>query len=120
MAQTDGSALVGSWHNQLGSCLSLEVDGKGGLTGTFHAGAGSAPDRVFPVVGSYDPAPFGPVTVLGFVVDWIDNHSVTVWSAQCHAGQAVIEATWLMTTEPSSANEWKSTVVGHDIFRRDG
>lgn len=118
MAQTDESVMVGSWQNQLGSCLNLEVDGKGGLSGTFHAGAGSAPDKVYSVVGSYDPRPFGPVTVLGFVVDWTDNHSVTVWSGQYDAGQAMIEATWLMTTEPSSATEWKATVVGHDVFRR--
>lgn len=114
----DGS-LAGCWRNQLGSRLTLEIDGRGHLSGTYHAGAGAVPDRTYRVVGSYDPAPFGPVTVLGFVVDWAGTHSLTVWSGQHHAGEGTITATWLMTTETGTEDEWKATMVGHDVFRRD-
>lgn len=110
--------LSGTWHNQLGSVLVLEEDGSGALRGRYRAAAGSAPDRSYAVAGSYDPEPFGPVTVLGFVVDWAENHSVTVWSGQYHRESDQIRATWLLTTETSGTDDWKSTVIGHDVFRR--
>ena len=110
--------LSGTWHNQLGSVLTLEEDGKGGLRGTYRAAAGSVPDRTYAVTGSYDPEPFGPVTVLGYVVDWVQNHSVTVWSGQYHRASDEIRATWLLTTETTGPDDWKSTVIGHDVFRR--
>jgi hypothetical protein len=109
--------IEGAWRNQLGSKLTLKVDRRGGLQGTYYAGAGSSGPHL--VTGSYDPSPSQPGTVLGFVVDWTEAHSVTVWSGQYHSGDDVIRATWLMSTETDPADDWRSTFVGYDVFQRE-
>jgi hypothetical protein len=118
-AQPVPHPLEGTWSNQLGSYLTLEVDGMGGLRGTYRPGAGSVAGNTYPLAGSYDPRPSANATVLGFVVDWTEVHSVTVWSGQYQSDDVVIRATWLMATETDVGDEWKSTYVGHDIFHRE-
>jgi Avidin family len=112
-------SLQGIWYNQLGSELAIEVDGKGTMRGTYRPGAGAVAGNTYPVAGSYDPRPTGKATVLGFVVDWTEVHSVTVWSGQYHRDDGTIRATWLMAAETEVADEWKSTFIGHDVFHRD-
>jgi hypothetical protein len=111
--------LQGTWYNQLGSELIIEVDGTGAIWGTYRPGAGAVAGKAYPVAGSYDPRPTGKATVLGFVVDWTEVHSVTVWSGQYHHEDGAIRATWLMATETDVGDEWKSTLLGHDVFHRD-
>jgi hypothetical protein len=110
--------LQGTWYNQLGSELTIEVDGQGTIRGTYRPGTGAVAGNTYPVTGSFDPHPTGKATVVGFVVDWTEVHCVTVWSGQYHHGDRAIRATWLMATETDAADEWKSTFVGHDVFRQ--
>lgn len=110
------SPIDGVWRNQLGSELILETDGRGGLTGTFRSG--TAAGALTPIKGSYDPSPKHSGTALGFMVDWTEVHSVTVWSGQHDGGEDLIRATWLMTVGTSADREWQSTVIGHDVFER--
>ena len=111
--------LSGSWRNQLGSELQLEADDQGGIYGKFRNSVGLRAGEWVPVVGSFDPSPSQGSTVLGFVVDWSQVHCVTAWSGQYRPGLETINATWIMTAESDGADEWRSTTVGHDVFRRD-
>lgn len=117
MIVTTRASIAGAWRNQLGSLLTLEVGEDGAVRGHYHAGAGSSPDRAYPVTGFCDPRPIGSVAAIGFVVNWQDNHCVTVWSGKHDAQLGTIETTWLMTTEASAGDEWKATMIGHDVFR---
>jgi hypothetical protein len=111
--------LQGTWYNQLGSELTIELDNEGAFRGSYRPGTGAVAGNTYPVAGSYDPQPTGNATVLGFVVDWTELHCVTVWSGQYHQDDGAIRATWLMATEADLAEEWKSTFVGHDVFHRN-
>ena len=112
------SLLAGTWYNELGSTLTIQVDGTGGLRGHYTSGAGSVAGNTYPLVGTYDPNAQGHETVVGFVVDWTEIHAVTVWSGQYHHADETIRATWLMATETAAGDEWRSTFVGHDVFWR--
>lgn len=110
--------LEGTWRNQLGSTLTLHVDGLGGLQGTFLSGTAHSSIPVA-VKGSYDPTcPPRDSTALGFVVDWTEVHAVTAWSGLYRPGEDTIRATWLMTAATDADREWRSTVLGHDLFQR--
>jgi hypothetical protein len=117
-AEAFSHPLEGRWYNQLGSELNIDVHDNATIRGTYRPGAGSVAGNMYPVAGSYDPHPSGSTTVLGFVVDWTEVHSVTVWSGQYHHDDGSIRMTWLMATETEVGDEWKSTFVGHDVFRR--
>jgi Avidin family len=116
--QKQVKSLRGTWRNELGSELVLEDDGNGAMNGTYRSGKGGMEGAAYPVCGAYDPAPSGSCRVLGFVVDWTELHALTVWSGQYQSDDETIRATWLMTTETDKTEEWKSTFVGHDVFRR--
>jgi hypothetical protein len=111
-------ALTGTWVNQFGSHLTLEVDGRGGLRGSFRSGFGPLAGRSHPVLGLYDVPPEGPALLLSFLVDWTEAHSVTAWSGQLLPARGEIRATWLMTAETPDGDDWKATIVGHDVFHR--
>ena len=116
-------ALVGTWVNQLGSHLSLELDGNGGLRGTYSSGFGPLAGRTHRVLGLYDVPPEGAAVLLSFLVDWEEAHCVTAWSGQCFPDGpdrpgGEIRATWLMTSETPPGDDWKATVVGYDVFHR--
>ena len=117
--------LSGSWQNQLSSTVFLDADGKGGLTGMIVCASGQFAGRQFPLVGCYDPAPRSPATALAFVVDWsnqgVNGHSVTAWSGQYDEQAEAIVATWILTTETGvgPGDEWHSSLIGQDTFRRD-
>lgn len=112
------AALGGVWVNQMGSHLTLELDGGGGLRGTYSSGFGPLAGRSHRVQGIYDLPPEGPAVLLSFLVDWTEAHCVTAWSGQFFPRDGEIRTTWLMTSETAPGDEWKSTVVGHDVFHR--
>lgn len=116
--QGHGRPLQGTWDNQLGSELVLEDDGEGGLTGTYRSATGANSDTTYLVRGCYDLLTHGPCRVLGFVVNWGEHQTVTSWSGRFHQEEETIRATWVMTTESDEVDEWRSTFVGHDTFRR--
>jgi hypothetical protein len=116
--------LSGSWRNQLFSTVTIDADGKGGLTGTIVCASGNLAGHHFPLTGCYDPAPRSPATALAFVVDWangdVNGHSVTAWSGQYDEQAETIVATWILTTETGvrPADEWHSSLIGQDTFQR--
>jgi hypothetical protein len=112
------SSLAGTWHNQLGSQLTIEVDGAGRISGHFTSATGPVAGAAYPVAGTYDADAPGELAVLGFVVGWTEIHAVTAWVGQYHRGEETIRATWLMTTDTEVGDEWRSTFVGHDVFHR--
>lgn len=117
--------LSGTWCNQLHSTLTLDDDGKGGLTGTIVCASGEFAGLEFPLVGSYDPAPSSSATAVAFVTGWANSatsgHSVTAWSGQYDTDTDTIVATWMLTTETGvgPTDEWHSTLIGQDWFWRD-
>jgi hypothetical protein len=110
--------LTGTWYNQLGSQLVLQATADGVLSGHYTSGTGAVAGTRYHLVGTYDPNPQQATTVLGFVVDWTEVHAVTVWTGRYHHEDGTIRATWLTGTETVAGDEWKSTFVGHDLFRR--
>lgn len=125
MTHTDESPLTthllleGTWVNQLGSEVTFTPDPEGGLHGEYCGGAGALAGRRYPVTGSYQPRPLGPAVPVAFLVSWAEAHCVTTWCGHLLTDRDEIEATWLMATEAESArDQWRSTVIGHDVFRR--
>jgi Avidin family len=109
--------LNGPWFNQLGSCLDLNADEDGGLTGTFRSFVGGV-DGGHPVSGFFSSDPGGSGAAVAFTVSWPSVHSVTVWSGHYRAADDVIVTTWLLSEASSEHGEWRSTSLGHDEFRR--
>ena len=113
-----GLALSGTWVNQLGSHLTLRVEGDGVLRGDYRSGMGPLAGRSHPLQGLYDAPAEGAPVLLSFVVDWTEAHCVTAWSGLCLPSKDEIHTTWLMTSETPPGEEWRATVIGHDVFRR--
>jgi Avidin family len=117
--------LSGTWCNQLHSTLTIDDDGKGGVTGTIVRSSGEFAGFEFPVVGSYDLAPRLSSTAVAFVTNWANGdsngHSVTAWSGQYDADTDTIVATWMLTAETGvdPPDEWHSTLIGQDRFSRE-
>jgi Avidin family len=112
--------LDGEWHNEHGSKMILQQDGRF-VRGVFHTEVGVA-EGIYEVIGAIEDDD-GPCRSIGLVVVWRNasgnRHSVTAWSGQLLTvdDEPVIEASWLLTSV-GTANEWGSTQVGQDIFRR--
>ncbi|MFB7663225.1 avidin/streptavidin family protein [Kitasatospora sp. NPDC056138] len=118
------SGITGTWYNELGSTLVVTASADGGLTGTYNSAVGNA-QNTYALTGRFDSAPAtdGSGTALGWSVAWRndfrDAHSATTWSGQYFGGaQERIDTQWLLTSGTTAANEWQSTLVGHDVFTR--
>jgi hypothetical protein len=115
-----GVTVDGEWHNEHGSKMILQQDGRL-VRGVFHTEVGAA-EGIYEVVGAIEDDD-GPCLGIGLVVVWRNasgnRHSVTAWSGQLVVvdDEPVIEASWLLTSV-GTANEWGSTQVGQDVFRR--
>lgn len=109
-------AVTGCWQNQLGTRLEVRADEGGAITGWIHSHVGGVAGS-HPVVGYVAANPDGR-GVIGFAVSWGETRSVTVWSGRYDVGNDVIVANWLLTTADFDENEWQSTRLGHDTFRR--
>lgn len=111
--------VSGTWYNQHGSELRLEVDSRGRLTGEFrsHSGLARAGDPCA-VTG------YATKDLIAFVVDFGRFDSLTAWTGHCvlEAGEQRIRACWHMSVEvPAKHPElelWKGTWTGEDEFRR--
>ena len=114
--------IDGIWYNELGSQVDFTVQGNQ-LTGTYQTAVGDA-DGIYPLVGQINTS-IETGQALGFVVVWQnpkkDSNSVTTWSGQAQEidGDDVITTTWLLTVETEIDEDWKSTLVGKDIFTRN-
>ncbi|PBC69718.1 avidin family protein [Streptomyces sp. TLI_235] len=114
-----GVVVAGDWYNEFGSCLQLQADPAGLLTGTFEPGAGPAGRRE--LVGRFDICPTVPGVALGWTVAWRDEHgsaaSVTSWNGQYFPDDERIVASWLFTTATGTDEASKAAVIGQDTFR---
>ena len=95
----------------------------GTLRGTYCSAVGEA-EKEYLLLGRFDTAG----QTLGWVVSWQNQYlkshlySTTSWSGQAQydptISDYVILTNWLLTVETSPENDWNSTNVGHDTFRR--
>ncbi|MGW3204242.1 avidin/streptavidin family protein [Streptomyces sp. NPDC001135] len=122
--KSDAAAgITGTWYNELGSTFTVTANADGSLTGTYESTVGNAENR-YVVTGRYDTAPTdGSGTSLGWTVSWRNDyrnaHSATTWSGQYVGGSAAhINTQWLLTSGTTPANQWQSTLVGHDEFTK--
>jgi hypothetical protein len=114
-------SLEGKWYNQLGSEMNLTI--KNGLvTGTYHTAVGDA-KGIYPLAGRSDITN-DTTPNIGFVVSWENEYanaeSVTAWSGQFQIinNEEVITTFWLLTIETNPNLNWRSTLVGRDVFKR--
>ena len=113
--------LAGTWYNQLGSRMELTVY-QGKVSGWYETAVGSAAGR-YELAGRTDTDDDSARNV-GWVVSWENDKgssdSVTTWSGELQTinGEAIISTTWLLTIETAPDANWKSTLIGKDIFTR--
>ena len=114
-------SLSGTWYNELGSEMNLTIK-EGLVTGTYHTAVGDAKGIYF-LAGRAD-ATSDKTPNIGFVVSWQNQYanaeSVTSWSGQYQINneEEVINTFWLLTMETDPKLNWRSTLVGNDIFKR--
>ncbi len=108
--------LTGCWENQLGTRLAITANDAGLVMGKILSEGGIEIDQ--PVSGYVAPWPASQ-GVIGLVVPSPETRSVTTWSGHFDLEADVIVTNWLLTSSYFDQNEWLSTRVGHDVFRRD-
>jgi hypothetical protein len=118
-------SVSGNWYNELGSVMSLSLEGSS-ITGTYQTAVGDA-NGIYQLVGRIDIDGDPSVTgqAIGWVVLWSNDangssHSITVWSGQYQIidGVEEIEALWLLTSETPVDYDWTATQINKDIFIR--
>ena len=113
--------LSGTWYNQHGSELRIQVDGEGKINGSFRSGVGfPEAEEVFPVTG------FTQNDLFGFTVSFGKYDSVTSWTGHSGVedGKEILSGLWHMSVGllPGAAAEgqlWKGVWAGADVFRRE-
>ncbi len=115
-------SVKGTWYNELGSMMNLEVNGAS-ITGTYQTAVGSA-EGTYQLVGSIDSDPTAGGEAIAWVVVWnnqhLNSHSITAWSGQYQTigEEEEISSLWLLTREEPSEDDWSSTLINQDIFTR--
>ncbi|MGO9457975.1 MAG: avidin/streptavidin family protein [Acidimicrobiales bacterium] len=109
--------IVGNWCSQLGSRMEIAQNDRGRLVGTFASSVGGEEGEQ-PLIGYWQSVPECATAAIGFVVRWRETPSVTVWAGRYDDSTGTIDATWLLTRPPFAGEEWHSTLIGHDVFRR--
>ena len=112
--------ITGTWHNQHGSEMALEVDAGGRITGSFRSGVGfPAPEETFPITG------FAAGDLVAFTVHFGGYESLTAWTGHYQierGGVERIETLWHMTVHVprglERSSRWKATWSGTDVFLR--
>lgn len=108
--------LSGDWFNELGSKMTLQINGQD-VTGYYYTAVGDA-EGIYNLAGRTNNSN----TVLSFSVAWQndygDSESATAWSGEYHDQDDIIVTTWLLTSQTDEEDDWKSTLVGKDIFQR--
>jgi hypothetical protein len=112
--------LSGTWYNQHGSELRVQIDGEGRIDGSFRSGVGfPEEEETFPVTG------FAQGDLFGFTVSFGKYDSVTSWTGHSgiEDGKEVLSSLWHMSVGllPGSAGEgqlWKGVWAGADVFHR--
>jgi hypothetical protein len=122
-------SLAGVWYNELCSEMRInsQTDKEGTLQGTYQTAVGNVPpDKIFPLVGTYDISGDESKGTVSFVVQWSqkppgeNTNSTTAWSGQRIKvdKESTISTTWLLTTQKSSDDLWSATNIGTNVFTR--
>jgi hypothetical protein len=120
--------LSGTWYNELNSVMELrlnQISNNGSvITGTYQSKVGDS-GGIYSLYGASDEGTGDTTPNIGFSVSWVNptygnSNSVTSWSGQLQVigGEEVITTFWLLTRETDPVNNWKSTIIGQDVFRR--
>jgi hypothetical protein len=115
--------VSGIWYSELGSKMTVKVN-KGQIDGTYETAVGGAQGQ-YVLTGRTDIDPVKDSSLnIGWVVMWEgqqgNTDSLTSWSGQLQEldGQEVITTFWLLTIETKPDANWKSTLIGQDVFKR--
>jgi hypothetical protein len=115
--------LQGTWYNELGSTLEIKEVSKGTLAGSYETAVSEGPvTGQFEVVGRTDVDRGGET--VGFAVTWVNDqsnsNSTTTWAGHYlnSGGDEHLTAFWLLVMRTDPGDEWASTLVGEDVFRR--
>lgn len=112
--------ISGLWYNELNSTMELRVEGKR-LSGWYVSAVGQAAGR-YELTGFQDVDDATPTC--GWIVAWKNDRtyapSVTAWCGQAQdlGGEELIDTTWLLTRSTKVQEDWESTLLGKDLFRR--
>lgn len=112
--------IEGKWFNELGSLMTIELIGRTVFSGEYQTRVGDA-DGIYALSGQTD----GDQQSLGWTVGWVnaergDSKSTTSWSGQYQTvgGDETITAMWLLTSDTTTPDDWKSTLIGKDVYTR--
>jgi hypothetical protein len=112
---TEGS----KWQNELGSVMIIADVNQttGSFAGTYNSAVGNA-TKEYGLRGRFDIEGFTLGWVVSYKNEYQNAHSTAAWSGQVQirSGKPTIQTTWLLTTQTTSADAWKSTNVGFDTF----
>jgi hypothetical protein len=104
--------------------MTLNVN-NGQIDGTFETAVGSAQGK-YVLTGRTDIDPVSElIHNIGWVVMWEgergNKDSLTSWSGQLQKieNEEIITTFWLLTTETRPKENWTSTLIGQDIFKRN-
>lgn len=108
------------WYNELNSTMVITgFDTKTGLFGGYYQSIVGEAEGWYILTGRCDIAG----NAIGWTVNWqnlnLNAHSVTTWSGQLQrsvSGDVIILTTWLLTSQTTRDNNWKSTQIGSDLF----
>lgn len=111
--------FAGTWENELGSTMVLDIDPEGRVNGRYWSAVGEARrDEGFELVG------FASGDLLSFTVDFGRYGSLTSWVGQ-HARAPkgeIVKTTWLLARDVADPTEperlWSATLTGTDTFHR--
>jgi hypothetical protein len=119
-----GFSLQRRWQNQLGSVMIIDNvnSDTGDFSGQYCSSVGQA-EKFYRLTGRYDTASATGTPTLGWTVTWKNSfknaHSTTTWSGQYQhgpSGTPTLLTKWLLTSETKPADNWRSTLVGSDVF----
>jgi hypothetical protein len=111
--------LTGTWHNQHGSELDLEVSPEGRISGRFRSATGLARGAIGCEITGYLSG-----DLIAFCANFAEYDSLTAWAGHVvvEAGETRLQTQWQMSvTLPArdAADElWKGIWTGSDTFRR--
>lgn len=117
--------LSGNWTNELGSTCFFEASEDGSVTGHYDTAVGRVHVE-HPLYGRWlQGRKYPDVLIVSFAVMWKDTdvgkpRSGTTWNGLLSSGSGsmVLTTQWLLVTEKETQDQWKSTTVNKDTFRK--
>lgn len=121
------SDLAGTWENELGSLMYLNVSIEGHLSGQYQSAVGPALG-FYSLVGrvrmAADPTKDAPNAILAWIVDWKnengDLQSITTWNGEWLSTDVLSTVWTLVIHSDADGNSWGDTRTRSDQFVRVG